>query len=146
MINVILFIIGVLFIIISFILIIRDENSENGYYRDIEDKFSELKEYNKTIEEVVDNLEDMIQELDKKVNNYDEENLKTNKVEFKDIYEDTLYNKKKFDKDKTKNLDIKEEIYRLRDSGLDSKEIAKILGRGKREIDIILRMKDDNLG
>ncbi|EOC99735.1 DUF6115 domain-containing protein [Caldisalinibacter kiritimatiensis] len=155
MINIILFIIGVVCIIVTFILLIKEGYKETNMYQDILKKYEEIKLYNNNIINILDSLEEIADSLtennkddtkisikDLEIKNNSNKHNTGNKSEFKKILNTELNSTLKNSKTCEKN-NIKDKILELKKSGYDNSEIAKKLGRGKREIDIILKMKDD---
>lgn len=158
-------IIGIILILIAFLLIFMGKDNENEVYKDILEKHKEIKEYSNTLDEIVNNLDELINGTINRThankNIYEKENEEDNyivkgdkkdkekiNVEFSDILMDEvniINNKVTADvADETNENSIEEEILRLNKNGLSSIEIARKLDKGIREVEIILKLSDNN--
>lgn len=126
-----LLMLGVLLIIISIILIIKYKNDENIKMMKINEIYSEIDEYSNTLNDIIINLEDLV--------GNDNKNYQNNNSQKKEL-DNIIINKNKNSKQKN----IKEEMLSLYKNGKTSDEIAKMLNKGKREVEIILKLNDFN--
>ncbi|WP_130807029.1 DUF6115 domain-containing protein [Senegalia massiliensis] len=125
-----LLILGILLIIVSILLLIKFKNEEDIKYNRINKIYNEINEYN-------DTLDDIILNLDFLINNND---IKSTDKE-KKVKETVDLNN---DKSSKVSTDTKSKIYSLYDKGNTIDEIAKLLNKGKREIEIILKLNNLN--
>ena len=151
-----LILIGIICMFFAFVFISKLNKKENDIYSDILVKYKDIKEYSNTMEQIVDNLDKLIDsflekhsDLSKKI-----ENATVSKVQIleerkpsipsniehnsENIVKDTKVVMQEEDENKKK--DINEQVRDLKKLGLSNHEIAKRLGRGIREIDIISKM------
>ncbi|SHH99702.1 DUF6115 domain-containing protein [Sporanaerobacter acetigenes] len=139
----ILLIIGIFLVIISLIYIKKINKSEEERYNEIVGMYSDINEYRRCSTELMDNIESLVDSTIVKINNNSE------KVKYIDIDDHEVEEKNKINlfnvSDKfNNNEDLTEKVLTLNGIGLNNKEIAQKLGRGVREIDIILNMNENN--
>lgn len=139
----ILLIIGIFLVIISLIYIKKINKGEEERYNEIVRMYSDVNEYRRYSTELMDNIESLVDLTIGKINNNSE------KIKYVDIDNHEVEEKNKInlfnasDKSNDKE-DLTEKILTLNRIGLNNKEIAQKLGRGVREIDIILNMNENN--
>lgn len=139
----ILLIIGIFLVIISLIYIKKINKGEEERYNEIVGMYSDINEYRRYSTELMDNIESLVDSTIVKINNNSE------KVKYIDIDDHEVEEKNKINlfnvSDKfNNNEDLTEKVLTLNGIGLNNKEIAQKLGRGVREIDIILNMNENN--
>ncbi|WP_132995880.1 DUF6115 domain-containing protein [Sporanaerobacter acetigenes] len=139
----ILLIIGIFLVIISLIYIKKINKGEEERYNEIVGMYSDINEYRRYSTELMDNIESLVDSTIVKINNNSE------KVKYIDIDDHEVEEKNKINlfnvSDKfNNNEDLTEKVLALNGIGLNNKEIAQKLGRGVREIDIILNMNENN--
>lgn len=128
-----LLILGIILIIISIILLIKYNNDENIKMMKINQVYDEIDEYSNALNDIISNLEYLMK--DDKI---EEEKLENKDIKEKKIKEE--HTNKEYIKENT----FKEDILLLHKNGKSKDEIAKILNKGKREIEIILKLNDFN--
>lgn len=164
----IIVLIGVVFILISIIFLSSQGKKEKAMYNEILEKYNDIKEYSDTIEQIVDNLDKLIDSFLTRYNSTPMNNVKSGQsIDYRvgdsqiknptiitnNEYEDHVVESPKEIKndEEVQNEDKKEDINitikELQSQGLSNQEIAKKLGKGIREIEIITKMfkyKDSN--
>ncbi|NBI07886.1 DUF6115 domain-containing protein [Senegalia massiliensis] len=125
-----LLILGILLIIISILLLIKFKNEEDIKYNRINKIYNEINEYN-------DTLDDIILSLDFLINNNDIKSTSKEKESKQAVNLDNHKSSKV-------STDTKRKIYSLYDKGNTIDEIAKLLNKGKREVEIILKLNNLN--
>ncbi|MGO1367916.1 MAG: DUF6115 domain-containing protein [Senegalia sp. (in: firmicutes)] len=128
-----LLILGIILIVISIILLIKYNNDENIKMMKINQVYDEIDEYSNALNDIISNLEYLMK--DDKI---EEEKLENKDIKEKKIKEE--HTNKEYIKENT----FKEDILLLHKNGKSKDEIAKILNKGKREIEIILKLNDFN--
>ncbi len=164
----IIVLVGVFFILISIIFLSSQGKKEKAMYKDILEKYKDIKEYSDTIEQIVDNLDKLIDSFLTKYNSAPMNNVKSGHIIDYRVGEsqvnelpivsnsnnDQIIENRKSKQSRNEEVqdevnkeDIHYNIRKLQKQGLSNQEIAKKLGKGIREIDIITKMfkyKDDN--
>ncbi|WP_416198011.1 MAG: Helix-turn-helix domain-containing protein [Sporanaerobacter sp.] len=143
MIYKILLIIGIFLVIISLIYIKKANKEEEERHNEIVRIYSEINEYRLYFTELIDNIESLVDSTIDKINTNSEKikNIDIDKHKIEEKNKTNLFNV--YDKSNDKE-DLTEKVLTLNEIGLDNREIAKKLGRGVREIDIILNMNENN--
>lgn len=142
MINLGLFFIGSSCVIISLFIMLKESSDEENKYKSI------LNEQKK-IESRFENIQATIKKLEKLISlisiQNDDENKNFELISKENIVSEHQKNvtKKLITEETRIHYDIKEKVNILKNKGFSNHEIAKKLGKGKREIDIIMKMKDD---
>lgn len=146
--SILLICLGIVLIILSLIVLLKNKEKLK-HFDEIEYKNSESLDYINYFEQQIDRFEQMIFDLEEKIqelHNYmkiDNLNKKKeiNKVLINNsLNEVTQKNKMKIYED----TDIVNEVQKLKYKGLKNIEIAKKLNRSVREIDMILKLKNIN--
>jgi len=142
MIYKILLIIGIFLVIISLIYIKKANKEEEERHNEIVRIYSEINEYRLYFTELIDNIESLVDSTIDKINTNSEKikNIDIDKHKIEEKNKTNLFNV--YDKSNDKE-DLTEKVLTLNEIGLDNREIAKKLGRGVREIDIILNMNEN---
>lgn len=143
MIYKILLIVGIFLVIISLIYIKKANKEEEERHNEIVRIYSEINEYRLYFTELIDNIESLVDSTIDKINTNSEKikNIDIDKHKIEEKNKTNLFNV--YDKSNDKE-DLTEKVLTLNEIGLDNREIAKKLGRGVREIDIILNMNENN--
>ncbi len=159
--NMIMISIGVIFILISIIFLSSYGKKERAIYQDIIEKYNDIKEYSDTIEQIVDNLDKLIDSFLTRYDNNVKNNFKSGQIIDYMVSDSQINNpyvvsndeKNTQNNENTKDIkttqkeidelevkDISHTINELKNQGLSNQEIAKKLGKGIREIDIITKI------
>ncbi|WP_425447464.1 DUF6115 domain-containing protein [Dethiothermospora halolimnae] len=140
----ILILIGILVVIISTIVIFKNNKEYQNIYDEVNIMYKKIKDYSNNIEIIVNDMEDIVDKflLMTEANNVG--------VKGRNKSKDIIKQKSTIDIKDTSNivqekeLDVEtsyeNEIVRLHEIGLTNEEIAKTLNKGIREINIILKM------
>lgn len=136
MINYVIFIIGFILIGFSIIVIIKDLNKSEINIDEMNKIEENVKEYYKLTEEMIESFDDLI------VSKIEEINTDTNfkKMNENDKEEKVILNNEDNNKNMKVEDNIIEKILELKSIGLNIEEIAKMLNKGVREIEIIMKM------
>lgn len=140
MISYVLIISGIVCIIISLIMINRQNNREKMYYENILKKCEDINEYYKVTSKANNEIYNLIEMIFEK--------METNEDEiYKDYHNIDCFDKYAQSSNTNKeNEDIQDslitKVLNLKNMGYNNMEIAKKLNRGIREIDIILKMNE----
>ena len=140
--------IGLILIIVSLIYIKNISSKEEYVYKQIITLYDDIKYYYDAIENITTNFNDLVDNSLVKVEKIQSEHLRNNSLETMEYDKDIIHTKKIKPQElitKNSNTPIHEEIIELRKNGLSSKEIAKKLNKGVREIEIILKMIEKNV-
>lgn len=146
MLGTLLTIIGIAIIFVSLILIRTQNESEIKMYNEIVYKHKEIKEYTHTMENIIDNLDYMIDDFFSKVDSFEKKLIHKDKDTSYNRYnkEDSNLEDKELSSSyelKTKdNNDMKSKILHYDSIGMKPSEIAKEMGKGVREVEILLKM------
>lgn len=142
MIYKILLIIGIFLVIISLIYIKKANKEEEERHNEIVRIYSEINEYRLYFTELIDNIESLVDSTIDKINTNSEKikNIDIDKHKIEEKNKTNLFNV--YDESNDKE-DLTEKVLTLNEIGLDNREIAKKMGRGVREIDIILNMNEN---
>ncbi|MBS4536024.1 hypothetical protein GOQ29_10405 [Clostridium sp. D2Q-14] len=121
---------GVLLIIISIISIIRHDKMENIRYRECKKMHSEIIEYSNFMNEIILDLEGLINDISLINENEERDSIKK-------LDED----KEESDRNIKSDLNnIKDKVIELYKNGNSIDNIAKTLDKGKREVDMIIKL------
>ncbi|MBS4539874.1 hypothetical protein GOQ27_15470 [Clostridium sp. D2Q-11] len=123
---------GILLIILSIILIVKYREVENTKYNEIIKIYNEIVEYSDIISGVIIDLESMIKNENSQKESYIIES-NYNISGTKDDYATEDYTRK-----------IKEEVIDLYKDGNSIDEIAKRLNKGKREVEMMVKLNNFN--
>lgn len=137
-------VIGIICILMSLIIIRKTVNREEYIYEDIKNKYEDIKYYYRTINNVVDSLSNALQGSINIIENYDSEKTMKDNISNCKIYS---YPKKEITREKQfkdNSRDVINKIIELKNKGIASKDIAKILNKGVREVEIIIKMLENN--
>jgi len=142
MIYKILLIVGIFLVIISLIYIKKANKEEKERHNEIVRIYSEINEYRLYFTELIDNIESLVDSTIDKINTNSEKikNIDIDKHKIEEKNKTNLFNV--YDESNDKE-DLTEKVLTLNEIGLDNREIAKKMGRGVREIDIILNMNEN---
>lgn len=144
-ITVLLNAIGIICILISLIIITKNTSKEENIYKEIRKKHADIKYYYEAMDNILNNFSEVIDMGINKVESY-------NKVEMQSYPVDENLKSYKYnidrkllkeDQDMDNNETLKK-IIELQKKGFKSKEIAKELNKGIREVDIIIKMMENN--
>ncbi len=151
----ILILIGLGCMFFAVIFISKHSKKETEIYSDILIKYKDIKDYSDTMEQIVDNLDKLIDSFLDKHNalqnnmevssrtTIDVENSKDEKkADSISITEDVSEENNEIMQKKYENKkkDLNDQVRELKKLGFSNHEIAKKLGKGIREIDIISKM------
>ncbi len=138
----ILLIIGIIMVFISTFVINKRIEEEKSIYNEIQKIQREMEDYVQSIEEIIKDLESLIDNSLNKINNtaVTQENTEI-QLEQRQSNSTCIFTTKGKN---NSDSDLHEEIVKLNDCGYTIDEIAKKLNKGKREIQIILNMKEKN--
>ena len=124
-ITIILNVLGIICIITSLIVIRKTINQEEFIYDEIKSKYEDIKDYYKSINNIIDSFSYLVQESINKIENYNIQNLRKDKISDFKIYS---YPKKEILKREQyteNNKDTFEKIVELKNKGMTSKDIVK---------------------
>lgn len=143
-ITILLSIIGIICIIISLIIIIKAINKEKNIYKDIVEKHEDIKYYHENIDSIISSFSDIVDMSLNKVESYNTLGIKEdNYIHASKIHK---HPKKELLKDhqaKATNDKSLERVIELKRQGFSSKEIARKLNKGIREVEIIIKMLEN---
>jgi len=145
-INTILNIIGIIFILLSIGIIIRNSKREQEMYEEISSIYDDVKYYYNSLGKSINSFDDLIEKNIEKndkiqeisIPNADEKHQEndTSSV-LKEVYMPDNTNEEKIDKSF-----VHDKVFELKKIGLSNIEIAQKLKIGIREVEIILKMKE----
>jgi Na+/phosphate symporter len=139
MLNTFLNIVGLIFIIISIIIIKKTSKKETAIYKEILLIEDNIKSYSLSIENILNNFDELIDSSLSKLEFMEKQNEEPFKVH--DSY--FMENKTLLEEDNAKEdyIDtIYDEIIKLNKIGLSNEEIAKKLNIGIREVEVFLKI------
>ncbi|NMB08458.1 MAG: hypothetical protein GX981_08750 [Tissierellia bacterium] len=149
MLGIVLNIIGLIFVIISFIFIKTISKNEMNIYEEILIIEDNIKNYSLAIENILNNFDELLELSLGKLDSIDEQKKhkdNTKDFEEKPIEKTNPYNSKKkiIFKETSEETDSIENSYgkiiELKKIGLTNEEIAKKLNIGIREVEVFLKM------
>jgi len=134
-------------IIIASVVLIKGQNeSEIKMYNEIVYRHNEMKEYTNTMENIIESLDIIIEEVFTKVDYLDKKCMhkEDSSPYIKHNRTDSNFEEEKIasvNELKSKvNDDIKSRVLHYHSIGLKPNEIAKEMGKGVREVEILLKM------
>lgn len=138
-------IIGIVCILVSLIIISRTTNKEESIYEDILNKHEDIKYYYKSMDNILNSFSEIVYMGFNKFERLNDTKI----VEFSAMENSQDYNstRKNLLKEQ-QNIDNESETFRkiveFKKHGLSSKEIAKRINKGIREVEIIIKMMENN--
>ncbi|QIB26167.1 hypothetical protein [Caloranaerobacter azorensis] len=144
--SILLICLGIILIILSLIVWMKNEE-KNRYFDEIEYNKFETLDYIKHLEQKINEFEQIIFELEKKIKEiYDY--MKIQDVNEEKEIGKVLMNSNQIVKNSEfknfENINLVNEVQKLKHNGFKNVEIAKMLNRSIREIDMILKLKEAN--
>lgn len=136
MLEILLSIIGLIFIILSLIYINKIEKKEKDYYEELIDTHNNIKQYSLSMDKKFNDFYNLIDSRLNEANSLSEKDIKDNQYYKKEVLENLE------DMDEPSN-EIFYKIKELRNVGFSNEEIAKKLNKGIREIDIIMKLHNN---
>lgn len=143
-IAILLNIIGIICILISLVIISKTANKEENIYAEIMNKYEDIKYFYESMDNILNNFSDIVHMGLNKVDSYNTlEIVQHHRVDDLEVYQ---FPKKELLKEKqyTDNKETFRKIVELKKQGFPSKEIAKKLNKGIREVEIIIKMLENN--
>ncbi|MCF6464708.1 DUF6115 domain-containing protein [Clostridium sp. Cult2] len=149
MLTIILNIIGLLFIIVSLVIINKISKEEKSLYEEIVLIYQDIKYYSHSVENLIKSFDDLI---GNSLNKFETLQKDNSKVVGGEDSKDVVHNEYNNWEENNKNLlegitkedigdvEIKDKIFELKQLGFSNEEIAKRLNKGVREVDIIIKM------
>ncbi|KGG80830.1 hypothetical protein Y919_03980 [Caloranaerobacter azorensis H53214] len=144
--SILLICLGIILIILSLIVWMKNEE-KNRYFDEIEYNKFETLDHIKHLEQKIGEFEQIIFELEKKIREiYDY-------MKIQDVNEEKEIGKVLMNSNQTvknsefknfENINLVNEVQKLKHNGFKNVEIAKMLNRSIREIDMILKLKEAN--
>ncbi|KPU28189.1 hypothetical protein TR13x_02305 [Caloranaerobacter sp. TR13] len=147
--SILLICLGIVLIILSLIVWIKNEKKFE-YFNEVEYRNSEILDYTKYFEQKIDEFEQMIFDLEEKIKEIHDyiklENIGKIQVVDKVLTDNNLSNEviKNNDFKNWEDIDLVNEVQKLKYDGFRNIEIAKKLNRSIREVDMILKLKKLN--
>ena len=142
----IILMVGILITFISLYFIIKNDNSEKKYYEEILSIYEEIKKYGELSRDTMAQMDGLIKSTINLLNDdsyeFKRDTLSIDDVKSNQISKQILFN----DIENKNNINYAEKVIELKNIGLTNEEIAKKLGKGIREVDIILKMNKNNIG
>jgi len=142
----IILLIGILITLISLYFIIKNDNSEKKYYEEILSIYEEIKKYGELSRDTMAQIDGLIKSTSNLLNDNSYESKRDassiDDAKSSQISKQILFN----DIEDKNNINYAEKVIELKNIGLTNEEIAKKLGKGIREVDIILKMNKNNIG
>ncbi len=145
-INTILNAIGIILIILSIIIIIRNSRKEQRIYEEIYEMYDDVKYYYNSLGKSKISFDDL---MDKSIDKIEKKQdiTETNTDEKPQMNDtstavSTIYIPKNTDEKKSNKHHVYEKVFELKKMGLSNLEIAQKLEIGVREVEIILRMME----
>lgn len=142
----IILMIGILITLVSLYFIIKNDNSEKKYYEEILSIYEEIKKYDELSRDTMAQMDGLIKSTINLLNDdsyeFKRDNLSIDDVKSNKISRQILFN----DIENKNNINYAEKVIELKNIGLTNEEIAKKLEKGIREVDIILKMNENNIG
>ena len=142
----IILLIGILITLISLYFIIKNDNSEKKYYEEILSIYEEIKKYGELSRDTMAQIDGLIKSTSNLLNDNSYESKRDassiDDAKSSQISKQILFN----DIEDKNNINYAEKVIELKNIGLTNEEIAKKLGKGIREVDIILKMNENNIG
>ena len=142
----IILLIGILITLISLYFIIKNDNSEKKYYEEILSIYKEIKKYGELSRDTMAQIDGLIKSTSNLLNDNSYESKRDassiDDAKSSQISKQILFN----DIEDKNNINYAEKVIELKNIGLTNEEIAKKLGKGIREVDIMLKMNKNNIG
>jgi hypothetical protein len=142
----IILLIGILITLISLYFIIKNDNSEKKYYEEILSIYEEIKKYGELSRDTMAQIDGLIKSTSNLLNDNSYESKRDassiDDAKSSQISKQILFN----DIEDKNNINYAEKVIELKNIGLTNEEIAKKLGKGIREVDIMLKMNKNNIG
>ena len=142
----IILMVGILITFISLYFIIKNDNSEKKYYEEILSIYEEIKKYGELSRDTMAQMDGLIKSTINLLNDdsyeFKRDTLSIDDVKSNQISKQILFN----DIENKNNINYAEKVIELKNIGLTNEEIAKKLEKGIREVDIILKMNENNIG
>lgn len=143
-ITTILNIIGFLCILTSLIIIIKTVKKEENIYKEIVSKYKDIKYYYDSMDNIVNSISDIFHMGLNKVESYNALEIREhNGIDDFKVYKHPK-NELQIEQHTDNHKEILKKIVELKKQGLSSKEIAKKLNKGIREVEIIIKMLENN--
>lgn len=136
MLEILLSIIGIIFIMLSLIYINKIEKKEKDYYEELIDTHNNIKQYSLNMDKKFNDFYNLIDSRLNEANLLSEKDIKDNQYYKKEVLENLE------DMDESSN-EIFYKIKELKNVGFSNEEIAKKLNKGIREIDIIMKLHNN---
>lgn len=137
---------GILITLISLYFIIKNDNSEKKYYEEILSIYEEIKKYGELSRDTMAQMDGLIKSTINLLNDnsyeFKRDTLSNDDVKSNQISKQILFD----DIENKNNINYAEKVIELKNIGLTNEEIAKKLEKGIREVDIILKMHENNIG
>lgn len=127
----ILLLVGIILVTVSIFIIYQKGEDEKAIYIEIQNLHEEIIDYVEIMEDILKDLDILIDNSLKKIEEVNEYEAKL---------DDDKNTKPIFFYDENNSNLLDEEVVNLAKHGYSKKEIAKKLNKGRREIDIILKM------
>lgn len=122
--------VGILLIIISIVLMIKNRKNENIKYEKCIKIYNEITEYSTVINDIIIDLENLIST--NSLSNINEENKLSENTIIEDEKDDEVV--------ESNTINMKDKVIQLYKHGNSIDKIAKTLNKGKREIDMIVKL------
>lgn len=147
MIGALLNVIGIICIIISLIILNRTTKNEKNIYEDMLSKYSDIKYYYEYLDNILNDFNEIVNKGISRVEslNISEPELTYNNgnEEMKNEYSNKDLATMITIEESNNNNEIMQKIIELKKQGMSEKEIAKLLNRGIREVEIIIKMLEN---
>ena len=147
MIGALLNVIGIICIIISLIILNRTTKNEKNIYEDMLSKYSDIKYYYEYLDNILNDFNEIVNKGISRVEsiNISEPELTYNNgnEEMKNEYSNKDLATMITIEESNNDNEIMQKIIELKKQGMSEKEIAKLLNRGIREVEIIIKMLEN---
>jgi len=147
MIGALINVIGIICIIISLIILNRTTKNEKNIYEDMLSKYSDIKYYYEYLDNILNDFNEIVNKGISRVEslNISEPELTYNNgnEEMKNEYSNKDLATMITIEESNNDNEIMQKIIELKKQGMSEKEIAKLLNRGIREVEIIIKMLEN---